>query len=100
MKAEARISNITSRFNDADEEHIAHLSSQAYDAGKQESVEAVIAASLQGYFDAENISAVLSGDDMQIRIDTLLRDIAYQVAAREYAIEIDNQNVEGDHHEF
>lgn len=95
MKRDQRIENIISRFNDADNEHIAKLVEQAYDPRKQMGVEVVIVTTLQGYFEGCNVEAVLSSDDIQIRLDDLLRDIAVRTAQREYAIEIDNQNVEG-----
>lgn len=95
MKRDQRIENIISRFNDADNEHIAKLVEQAYAPSKQMGIEVVIATTLQGYFEGCNVEAVLASDDIQIRLDELLRDIAVRTAQREYAIEIDNQNVEG-----
>jgi hypothetical protein len=100
MKREQRIENIISRFNDADNEHIAKLVEQAYDNRKQMGVEVVIATTLQGYFEGCNVEAVLASDDIQIRLDDLLSDIAVRTAQREYAIEIDNQNVEGEQNEL
>lgn len=95
MKREQRIQNIISRFNDADNEHIAKMVEQAYDPRKQMGVEVVIATTLQGYFEGCNVETVLASSDIQIRLDELLRDVALLTAQREYAIEIDNQNVEG-----
>lgn len=95
MKRDQRIENIISRFNDADNEHIAKLVDQAYDPRKQMGVEVVIATTLQGYFDVCNVEEVMASDDIQIRLDELLRDVALRAAQREYAIEIDNKNVEG-----
>lgn len=100
MKRDQRIENIISRFNDADNEHIANLVEQAYDNRKQSAVEVVIATTLQGYFEGCNVEAVLASDDIQIRLDELLRDIAVRTAQRKYAIEIDNQNVEGKQNEL
>jgi hypothetical protein len=95
MKRDQRIETIISRFNDADNEHIAQMVEQAFDPRKQSAVEVVIATTLQGYFDGCNVEAVLASSDIQIRLDELLRDVALLTAKREYAIEIDNQNVEG-----
>lgn len=95
MKRDQRIENIISRFNDADNEHIAKLVDQAYDPRKQMGVEVVIATTLQGYFEGCNVETVLASADIQIRMDELLRDVALLTAQREYAIKIDNQNVEG-----
>lgn len=95
MKRDQRIETIISRFNEADNEHIAQMVDQAYDNRKQTAVEVVIATTLQGYFDGSHIAAAIASDDIQIRLDTLMRDIALQAAQREYAAEIDNQNLEG-----
>jgi hypothetical protein len=95
MKRDQRIETIISRFNEADNEHIAQMVDQAYDTRKQTAVEVVIATTLQGYFDGSHIAAAIASDDIQIRMDTLMRDIAVQAAQRQYAAEIDNQNVEG-----
>ncbi len=95
MKRDQRIETIISRFNEADNEHIAQMVDQAYDPRKQTAVEVVIATTLQGYFDGSHIGAAIASDDIQIRLDTLMRDIALQAAQREYAAEIDNQKVEG-----
>lgn len=99
MKRDQRIETIISRFNEADNEHIAQMVEQAYDTRKQTAVEVVIATTLQGYFDGSHIAAAIASDDIQIRLDTLMRDIAVQAAQREYAAEIDNQNVEGKNNE-
>ena len=95
MKRDDRIETIISRFSEADNEHIAHLVDQAYSPSKQTAVEVVIATTLQGYFEGCNVETVLASADIQIRLDELLRDVAILTAKREYAIEIDNQNVEG-----
>lgn len=95
MKRDQRIETIISRFSEADNEHIAHLVDQAYSPSKQTAVEVVIATTLQGYFDGPHIAAAIASEEIQIRLDNLLRDIALQAAQREYAAEIDNQNVEG-----
>lgn len=95
MKRDQRIETIISRFNEANNEHIAQMVDQAYESRKQTAVEVVIATTLQGYFDGSHIAAAIASDDIQIRLDTLMRDIALQAAQREYAAEIDNQNVEG-----
>lgn len=99
MKRYQRIETIISRFNEADNEHISQMVEPAYDPRKQTAVEVVIATTLQGYFDGSHIAAAIASDDIQIRLDTLMRDIAVQAAQREYAAEIDNQNVEGNTHE-
>lgn len=95
MKRDQRIETIISRFNEADNEHIAQMVDQAYDPRKQAAVEVVIATTLQGYFEGSHIAAAIASDDIQIRLETLMRDIALQAAQREYAAEIDNQKVEG-----
>lgn len=95
MKRDQRIETIISRFNEADNDHIAQMVDQAYDTRKQTAVEVVIATTLQGYFDGSHIAAAIASDDIQIRLETLMRDIALQAAQREYAAEIDNHNVEG-----
>lgn len=95
MKRDHRIETIISRFNEADNDHIAQMVDQAYDTRKQTAVEVVIATTLQGYFDGSHIAAAIASDDIQIRLETLMRDIAVQAAQREYAAEVDNQNVEG-----
>lgn len=95
MKRDQRIETIISRFSEDDNEHIAQMFDQAYDTRKQTAVEVVIATTLQGYFEGCNVEAVLASDDIQIRLDDLLRDIAVRTAQRQYAIDIDNQNVEG-----
>lgn len=100
MKREQRIETIISRFNEADNEHIAQMVDQAYDPRKQTAVEVVIATTLQGYFDGSHIAAAIASDDIQIRLETIMRDIALQAAQREYAAEIDNQNVEGKNNEL
>lgn len=95
MKRQQRIQQIISRFSEGEKEHVAEQVHEYYDARKQRAVESAISDTLRGYFQDEHISAVIADDDMQIRIDSLLRDVAYEVAAQEYAAEIDNQNVEG-----
>lgn len=97
--SEQRIKDIIGKFSDADEEMVSDRVNKFYDPRKQLGVEVAMATMLQGYYDGDVINAVINSDDMQIRIDTLLRDVAYQVAAREYAIEIDNQNIEGKENE-
>lgn len=100
MKREQRIEAIISGFSDGDREHVAHLVEQAYRPSKQMRVENVIESLFGGYFERKNIDAVLNSDEIQIHIDTLLRDIAEKVAEREYAIEIDNLNIEGKQNEL
>ncbi len=95
MKKQQRIQQIISRFSEGDKEHVAEQVHKYYDARKQRVVESAISDTLRGYFQDEHIAAVIAGDDIEIRIDSLLRDVAYQAAALEYAAEIDNQNVEG-----
>ncbi|UGC97757.1 hypothetical protein PQD17_gp44 [Pantoea phage PdC23] len=97
--SEQRIADIIGKFSDADEEMVSDRVNKFYDPRKQLGVEVAIANMLQGYFDGQVINSVINSDDMQIRIDTMLRDVAYHVAAREYAIEIDNQNIEGKENE-
>lgn len=100
MKRDQRIETIISRFSEADNEHIAQLVEQAYDPRNQTAVEVVIATTLQGYFDGPHIAAAIASDDIQNRLDNLLRDIAVQAAQREYAADIDNQDIEGKPNEF
>lgn len=95
MKRDQRIETIIIGFNEADNEHIAQMVDQAYDPRKQTAVEVVIATTLQGYFDGSHIAAAIASEDIQIRLEILMRDIAVQAAQREYAAEIDNHNVEG-----
>lgn len=95
MNRKQRIQQIISRFSEGDKEHVAEQVHKYYDARKQRVVESAICETLLGYFNEINIESAISDDDMQIRIDSLLRDVAYQTAAIEYAAEIDNQNVEG-----
>ena len=95
MKREQRIGAIISSFSDGDQDHVAEQVNKFYDPRWQFRVEAAIALAMQGYFDGEQVAAVLASDDIQIRIDTLMRDIAEKVVAREYAIEIDNLDIEG-----
>lgn len=95
MNRQQRIQQIISRFSEGDKEHVAEQVHKYYDARKQRVVESAISDTLRGYFQDEHVAAVITGDDMQIRIDSLLRDLAYEAAAQEYATEIDNQNLEG-----
>lgn len=94
MKRDQRIETIISRFSEADNEHITHLVDQAYSPSKQTAVEVVIANTLQGYFDSSHIAAAIASDDIQIRLDNLLRDIAVQAAQREYGEEMEEMTSE------
>jgi len=96
MNYEQRIQVIIDRFSDADKEMIAERVEQALPATKcMAPVESGIMACLMGYFSGGHAQAVMNTDDIQIAIDELVRDVAYKTAAREYAVEIDNHNVEG-----
>ncbi|QHJ82414.1 MAG: hypothetical protein [Bacteriophage sp.] len=94
MKRDQRIETIISRFNEADNEHIAQMVEQAYDTRKQTAVEVVIANTLQGYFDGSHIAAAIASDDIQIRLETLMRDIAVQAAQRQYGEEMEEMTSE------
>ncbi len=101
MKYENRIQAIISKFNAGDWEIIAERVEQALPEGKcMAPVESGIIACLMGYFSGQHAQAVMNADNMQIAIDNLVRDVATQAAAREYADEIDNRNIEGKQNEL
>lgn len=101
MNYEQRIQNIIDRFSDADIEIIAARVDQALPEGKcMAPVESGVMACLSGYLPGVHVQSVMNGDDMQIAIDQLVRDVAVKAASREYAIEIDNQNTEGQNNEL